>query len=112
MSDGTRHWVSLNGEVFLQTAAAENIERILAGDDLAVVQYQAFSKRLVDLGLIEFEVHKGFMAFLWGGMLDNLTGFLWVEPGASAPDYRYFLFESNLVYLKSLSGGWYRFGTS
>ena len=81
-------------------------------DDVAEAQYEAFGRKLVDLNLIDFEVHEGFVAFLSGGMLDNLAGFLWVKPGATPPGNRYILFESQLVYLKSLSGGWYRFGTS
>ena len=122
MSDGTRSFTELNGDVVSDStsdgparplaAPALPLEQVLARDAIATPTYEAYRRRLRDLKLIQFEAESGFVAFLYDGMLENLEGYLVVKPGASPPAMRSTLFGATLIRLEPLGGGWYRFATT
>jgi hypothetical protein len=122
MSDGTRSFTELNGELVAGPAAEATtgsaaarrrpLAQVLARDAIAAQRYEEFRRRLRDLELTQFDARPGFVAFLYDGMLDNLEGYLLVEPGASPPALRSTLFGASLVRLEPIGGGWYRFVTT
>jgi hypothetical protein len=124
MSDGLRHHKQLNGELVAYTTGAVDttrpwpfrgavpVEQVLARDGIDRREYEAFRQRLRDLKLIEFEIHPGYVAYLYDGFLDNLEGYLHVQEGHAPPGLHGELFSTELVALKPLGGGWYWFGTT
>lgn len=122
MSDGTRSFTELNGDVIAGPAAERPVpvldaptvplEQVLARDSIAAPRYEEFRGRLRDLKLIQFASEPGYVAFLYDGMLENLEGYLRVTPGASPPPLRSTLFGASLLRLEPLGGGWYRFATT
>ena len=124
MSDGMRHFKELNGELVAYTPtqvdttrspglrATLPVEQILARDGIARADYERFRARLRDLKMIEFEVHDGFVAYLYDGMLDNLEGYLYVLPDGQPPALRSEVFTTMLVSLRPLGSGWYWFATT
>jgi len=122
MSDGTRSFTELNGDVVSDSksdgpngslaAPAVPIEQVLSRDAIEARRYEEFRGRLRDLKLIQFDAQPQFVAFLYDGMLDNLEGYLVVKPGASPPAVRSTLFGATLIRLEPLGDGWYRFATT
>ena len=122
MSDGTRQFTELNGDLVAGSAAdtttrsvgspKRTLEQVLARDAIAPQRYEEFRRRLRDLKVTQFAAEPGFVAFLYDGMLDNLEGYLLVKPGASPPAMRSPLFGAALVRLEPLGDGWYRFATT
>jgi hypothetical protein len=124
MSDGTRHFKELNGELVAYTAAEVDtsanagspptrpLAQVLARDAIAQQRYDEFRRRLQDVKLIQFDSRPGLVAFLYDGMVDNLYGYLLVQPGATPPMIHSQLFGAELVRLEPLGGGWYRFATT
>ena len=85
---------------------------IAARDTIAAQRYDEFRRRLQDVKLIEFTSQPGLVAFLYDGMVDNLYGYLLVQPGGAPPAMHSQLFGAELVRLEPLGGGWYRFATT
>ena len=124
MSDGSRHFKELNGELVAFTPAEVDtsvkagapatrpLAQVLARDTIAAQRYDEFRRRLHDVKLIQFDSRPGLVAFLYDGMVDNLQGYLLVQPGAAPPPIRSELFGAELVRLEPLGGGWYRFVTT
>jgi hypothetical protein len=124
MSDGTRHFKELNGELVAYTPAEVDtsekagasptrpLAQVLERDAIAAQRYDEFRRRLQDVKLIQFDSRPGLVAFLYDGMVDNLQGYLLVQPGGAPPPIRSELFGAQLVRLEPLGGGWYRFATT
>ena len=124
MSDGTRHFKELNGDLVAYTPAEVDtlgkagspptrpLAQVLARDAIAEQRYDEFRRRLQDVKLIQFDSRPGLVAFLYDGMVDNLYGYLLVQPGATPPSMHSQLFGAELVRLEPLGGGWYRFATT
>lgn len=122
MSDGTRQFTELNGDLVAGSASdpmmrsvgspKRTLEQLLARDAIAPQRYEEFRGRLRDLKITQFDVQPEFVAFLYDGMLDNLEGYLLVKPGASPPAMRTSLFGAALMRLEPLGDGWYRFATT
>jgi len=124
MSDGFRHFKTLNGSLVALSAAELDtavragesatlpVERVLARDSVSQQRYEEFRRRLRDVRLIEFAVTNDYVAFVRDGMIDNLDGFVLVRPGGAPPALGSKLFGTALVELIPLGGGWYRFATT
>jgi uncharacterized membrane protein len=124
MSDGLRHYKQLNGELVAYTDAQVDtsrtpglrptlpLDQVLVRDRIDRADYEAFRGRLRDLRLIGLEVHPGFVAYLYDGMLDNLEGYLYVFGDGEPPTPRTELFSTMLVALRPLGHGWYWFATT
>ena len=121
MNDGARAFTELNCELVAAvgnaspaTAPAPRhpIEQVLARDDIAASRYDEFRRRLHDLKITQFDAKPGFVAFLYDGMLDELEGYLLVQPGGSPPAVRSPLFGASVIRVEPLGDGWYRFATT
>ena len=124
MSDGLRHFKELNGELIaLRHAEVDTLRapglrptlpvaRVLARDGIDRQTYDVFRERLRELKFIEFEVHRGFVAFVYDGMLDNVDGYLLVRAGHEPPALNSEIFSSQLIAIKPLGSGWYWFATT
>jgi hypothetical protein len=127
MSDGLRHFKELNGELVAYTSAEVDttvnpefpeyrptlpLTQVLTRDGIEHSKYEEFRTRLHELELIGLEVHPGFVAYLYDGMLDNLVGYLYVPDGGEAPALRSEVFTTILVALRPLGNGWYWFATT
>ena len=125
MSDGTRHFKELNGELVAYTPAQVDtarreltprpvlpVESVLARDGIDRQVYESFRARLQELKFIEVSVQAGHVAYLYDGILDNLQGYLWVRPGHRPPRRGAELFMSELVLLNPIGDGWYWFATT
>lgn len=121
MNDGARAFTELNGKLVagegdLSPVAASvlrhPLEQVLSRDTIAASRYDDFRGRLHDLKITQFDAKPDFVAFLYDGMLDNLEGYLLIEPGASPPPVRSPLFGASLIRLEPLGDGWYRFATT
>jgi hypothetical protein len=123
MSDGTRHFKELNGELVAYSPAEVDtavkgvpptrpLGEVLARDAIAAQRYDEFRRRLQDVKLIQFDARPGLVAFLYDGLVDNLQGYLLVQPGAAPPPMHSKLFGAELVRLEPLGRGWYKFATT
>jgi hypothetical protein len=124
MSNGLRHFKELNGELVGYTDGEidkeemqgmrrrKPVAEVLSRDDIDPAKYEEFRNRLRQLEFIEFEVQPGYVAFLYDGFLDNLSGYLYTRDGAAPPPMRTLLFLSHLIGLRSLGNGWYSFSTT
>ena len=124
MSDGTRHYKELNGELVAYTAAQVDTVRaepwrpilpvvsVLARDGIDREVYESFRARLQELKFIQVRVEPGYVAYLYDGILDNLQGYLLVRPGHRPPRRGSELFMAELVFLTPIGEGWYRFATT
>lgn len=75
--------------------------------------YRRFRAALLSTGYLEVEVAPVYVAFVEGGMLDNLFGVVYVRPGQTPPPLgSEFVDGTELVSLRHLSGPWYSFGTT
>ena len=125
MSDGTRHFKELNGELVAYAAAQVDtarrepttrsilpVESVLARDGIDRQVYESFRARLQELKLIEVSVQPGHVAYLYDGILDNLQGYLFVRHGHRPPRRGSELFMAELVLLSPMGDGWYWFATT
>jgi hypothetical protein len=122
MSDGTRSFTELNGDVIADASSSAPasalaapvvpLEQVLARDAIAAPRDEEFRGRLRDLKLIQLEAQPGYVAFLYDGMLENLEGYLRVKPGTPPPRLQTTLFGAALIRLEPLGDGWYRFATT
>ncbi len=124
LSDGTRHFKNLNGELVAFTATEVDTSRapglrntlplslVLARDDIDSLRFESFRRTLIGMRLIEVERTDQFVAFLHDGMLDNLEGVLYVRPGQRPPAAETELFGAMLVRLSPLRDRWYWFSTT
>lgn len=124
LSDGTRHFKSLNGDLVAFTSGEVDtsrgpdllntlpLSRVLARDGIDSLRYEAFRRQLIAMRLIEVERTDAYVAFLHDGMLDNLEGVLYVRPGQRPPALETELFGATLVQLSPLRDGWYWFATT
>ena len=118
MSNGLRHRKSLNGKEFdaSDSKVGEHVlpalDEALRANGIDPSKYHEFRAKLTAAGLIEFEVKEQYVAFLKDGLLDNLVGVLWVRPNQSPPSLGSTMFNSDLVSLRDMGGGWYVFGTT
>ena len=88
------------------------IARVFARDGIDQARYEQVRQQLIAMRLIGLERTDAYVAFLHDGMLDNLEGLLYVRPGRTPPALETELFDSMLVRLKPLQGGWYWFATT
>jgi hypothetical protein len=89
LSDGTRHFKSLNGELVAFTPAEVDtsrtppllntlpLSRVLAREGIDSLRYEALRRQLIGMRLIDVVREDEYVAFLHDGMLDNLEGFLY-----------------------------------
>jgi hypothetical protein len=124
MSDGERHFKELNGALIafeirhreMDSGRSQPdvlpIETVLARDRIDRARYEDFRRRLIGLRLTEFDATPTYVAFLHGGMLDDLSGLIYVRSGAAPPPMDSPLFKSKLIRLQHVTGNWYWFGTT
>jgi hypothetical protein len=88
------------------------LEEVLARHGIDRARYDAFAARLIELRLLGFELSASHVAFVTGGMIDNLGGLLYVREGFGPPALDTSVFTTRLVFLRHIRGRWYSFGTS
>jgi hypothetical protein len=88
------------------------LEEVLARHGIDRARYDAFAARLIELRLLGFELSGSHVAFVTGGMVDNLGGLLYVREGFEPPALDTSVFTTRLVSLRHIRGRWYSFGTS
>jgi hypothetical protein len=124
MSDGLRHFKELNGELIsFEQAGADTIstegtrrvifiDSVLIRDSIARIDYERFRQDLIQTGFIEVMLTDRFTAFLFDGILDNVNGFIRIQPGAAPPSLNSELFGSELVVPDQVMPGWFYFATT
>jgi hypothetical protein len=125
MSDATRFYKDLNGIPLRDVGPpvyahdeqgppdAVPLSTALAKTGIDEPTYRRFRAVLLSTGYLEVEVAPGYVAFVEGGMLDNLFGVVYVRPGQTPPPLGSgFVDGTQLVSLRHLSGPWYSFGTT
>ncbi|HET7601608.1 MAG TPA: hypothetical protein VFK36_01235 [Gemmatimonadales bacterium] len=126
LTDGQRYFASVNSKGYRtpqQEAARERTGKggppeappladVLASESIAPETHERLRQQLIRLRFIDIEETAGYTALLHDGFLDNLNGFLRVEPGRPVPAPDSEIFGTRLVHLERLGGGWYYFGTS
>jgi hypothetical protein len=88
------------------------LEEVLARHGIDMARYDAFAARLIELRLLGFELSAGHVAFVAGGLMDNLSGLLYVREGSEPPAPGASVFTTEFVSLRHITGRWYSFGTS
>lgn len=124
MSDGSRHFKQLNGELVAYTPSNVSLshdeavrsivllEDVLHRDGIDRQRYDDYRDRLGRLNLVEFEVTSSHVAFLYDGILDNLQGFLLLRSGMPESIMNSYVFSSRVVAISALGGQWYWFATT
>lgn len=125
MSDATRFYKDLNGIPLRDVGPPVDLSAeqgppgavplltALARTGIDEPTYRRFRAALLSTGYLEVEVAPGYVAFVEGGMLDNVFGVVYVRPGYAAPVLgSEFVDATKLVSLRHLSGQWCSFGTT
>lgn len=124
MDDGLRYSNVLNStEVMARNYTGDTVVKgpfvnrypvamILERDSISVTTYDSLRARLIDANVRYVNATPDYTAFLLGGKLDNLWGFVRMQPGGLPPAVDDQIAGGRVSVVRPVGARWFYFGTS